>query len=71
MYHVVCKLDREDAARLGVEEFGSDRLEAIFRTKRDAERHIKAIRRNPEAIGYLPWIAEASLWVVDDNGNLV
>lgn len=52
-------------------DHGSDRLGIDFKTIKAAWKHIAEIRTDPSKFGWCEWLKDASLWVVDDEGNLM
>lgn len=49
----------------------SDTLAWDFDTIDDARQAILKLQDSPEYYGYAPELAQASFWVVDENGKLV
>lgn len=73
MYYISYKIDRETAARHGLEEV-SDTLETGgFETPEAALAHIRLITGDPERYNHHPVFAdpEVSLWVRDENYNYI
>jgi hypothetical protein len=54
------------------DEHGSDELDITFRSSRAAERLIADLQGDPQAClayDFEPWVADATLWVVDEDGE--
>lgn len=70
MYQIAFKLHKDDAARFGVEEC-SDSLDINFETAERAKQTMEEIQRDPTALGMVEWLAAATLWVTDEQGNII